>query len=88
MNKFRERATVLEVGIEMPRMLFLLAADGLNEGRLERAIRTLEPEFGREIRYAAFSTTEFRYRLTVQDRLIRDTLDYPHLVLLDKTRLL
>ena len=66
----------------------IIAADGLNEGRLERAIRTLEPEFGREIRYAAFSTTEFRYRLTVQDRLIRDTLDYPHLVLLDRTRLL
>src|SRR3989338_7893661 len=66
----------------------IIAADGLNEGRLARAIRTLEPEFGREIRYAAFSTTEFRYRLTVQDRLIRDTLDFPHLVLLDKTRLL
>ena len=66
----------------------IIAADGLNEGRLERAIRTLEPEFGREIRYAAFSTTEFRYRLTVQDRLIRDTLDYPHLVLLDRARLL
>src|SRR3989344_4479321 len=43
---------------------------------------------GREIRYAVFSTPEFRYRLTIQDRLIRDTLDYPHLVLLDKTRLL
>ncbi len=66
----------------------IIAADALNEGRLERAIRTLEPEFGREIRYAAFSTPEFRYRLTVQDRLLRDTLDYPHLVLLDKTRLL
>src|SRR3989344_5910493 len=66
----------------------LIAADGLNESRLERAIKTLEPEFGREIRYAAFSTPEFRYRLTVQDRLIRDTLDFPHLVLLDKTRLL
>ena len=66
----------------------LIAADGLNESRLERAIKTLEPEFGREIRYAAFSTPEFRYRLTVQDRLIRDTLDYPHLVLLDRARLL
>ena len=66
----------------------IVAVDCLNESRLERAIKTLEPEFGREIRYAAFSTSEFRYRLTVQDRLIRDTLDFPHLVLLDKTRLL
>ena len=66
----------------------IVAADGLNEQRLEQAVRDLEPAFGREIRYAAFTTPEFRYRLTIQDRLIRDTLDYPHLVLLDRTRLL
>lgn len=66
----------------------IVAADTFNERRLEQAVRQLEPMFGREIRYAAFSTPEFRYRLTIQDRLIRDTLDYPHLVLLDKTRML
>lgn len=66
----------------------LVAADALNEGKLESAVRGLERQFGREIRYAAFSAPEFRYRMTIQDRLIRDTLDYPHLVLLDKTKLL
>ncbi|MEK7134058.1 MAG: hypothetical protein AAB804_03225 [Patescibacteria group bacterium] len=66
----------------------IVAADRLNERKLEQIVRRLEPKFGREIRYAAFSTSEFRYRLSIQDRLIRDTLDYPHLVLLDKTRLL
>lgn len=66
----------------------LVALDSLNERRVEAAIKTLEPALGREIRYAAFSTPEFRYRMTVQDKLIRDTLDFPHLVLLDKTRLL
>jgi len=66
----------------------IVVADPLYEKRLEQAIKALEPKFGREIRYAAFSTPEFRYRLTIQDRLIRDTIDYPHLVLLDKARLL
>jgi hypothetical protein len=66
----------------------IVAADPLHERKLEAAIRQLEPQFGREIRFAAFSTPEFRYRLTIQDRLIRDTLDFPHLVLLDRTRLL
>ena len=66
----------------------VVAADAINEGRLDAAVRALEREFGREIRYAVFTTPEFRYRMTIQDRLIRDTLDYPHLVLLDKTRLL
>ncbi|MEY4747237.1 MAG: hypothetical protein RLZZ416_286 [Candidatus Parcubacteria bacterium] len=66
----------------------IVAADAINETRLEMAIKALEREFGREIRYAAFTTPEFRYRMTIQDRLLRDTLDYPHLVLFDKTRLL
>lgn len=66
----------------------VVALDTVNERRLEQTIRKLEPTFGREIRYAAFSTPEFRYRLTIQDKLIRDTLDFPHVVLLDKTRML
>ncbi len=66
----------------------LLAGDSINERRLEGAMKELEPLFGRELRYAAFTTPEFRYRLTVQDRLIRDTLDFPHLILLDRSRLL
>lgn len=66
----------------------LLAADAFQEGRLDAAIRSLEASFGREIRYAIFTTPEFSYRLSTQDRLLRDTLDYPHIVLVDKTRLL
>ena len=66
----------------------ILAGDALNQRRLESAVRGLESAFGRELRYASFSTPEFRYRLTVQDRLLRDTLDFPHLVLLDRARLL
>ena len=66
----------------------IVAGDSLNESRLEAAVRALEPQLGREIRYASFSTPEFRYRMTIQDRLLRDTLDYPHLILLDKTKLL
>lgn len=66
----------------------VIAADSLNERKLESAIRALENIFGRELRYASFSTPEFRYRLTVQDRLLRDTLDYPHLVLLDRGQVL
>lgn len=66
----------------------MIVVDNVNENRLEHAIKALEPIFGREIRYASFSTTEFSYRLTIQDRLIRDTLDYPHQVLLDRTHLL
>src|SRR3989344_3011460 len=66
----------------------IVVVDNVNESRLLHAIKALEPVFGREIRYAVFSTPEFRYRLTIQDRLIRDTLDYPHRILFDRTHLL
>ncbi len=64
----------------------VMAGEGLSERRMETAIRSLEGVFGRELRYAAFPIAEFRYRLTVQDKLLRDTLDFPHRVLLDRAR--
>jgi len=66
----------------------IVVADNLNEDRLLHAIKSLEPLSGREIRYSAFGKPEFSYRLTIQDRLIRDILDYPHKVLLDRTGVL
>ncbi len=65
----------------------IIAGDAMNERRLERVVRDLEPKFGREIRYTLLSTPEFRYRLTVQDRLLRDVLDFPHRVLFNRAGL-
>jgi hypothetical protein len=62
----------------------LLVGAPASERTLARVIKRLEGEFGREIRYALFSTSDFRYRLGVYDRLIRDVFDYPHRLLLDK----
>lgn len=62
----------------------LIVGDRLDERVLETSIHKLEADLGRELRYAAFSTEEFRYRVGVYDRLIRDALDYPHKILLDK----
>lgn len=66
----------------------IIVGDAVNEKRLEKAVRSFEPRYGREIRYAVFSTPEFRYRLTIHDKLVRDTLDYPHRILLNKHNLL
>lgn len=65
----------------------LIVGDFVNERRLERAVKSFEPRFGREIRYAVLSTPEFRYRLTISDKLVRDTLDFPHRVILNKGNL-
>lgn len=78
----------LFVGDAMRPADLIVASANPNESRLEHAVRSLESLYGREIRYASFSVPEFRYRMTIQDRLIRDTLDFPHVVLVDRARLL
>ncbi|TSC70397.1 MAG: Uncharacterized protein G01um101449_371 [Parcubacteria group bacterium Gr01-1014_49] len=70
---------VLEAQIDL-----LIAGDHLDERALANAVRSLEAELGREIRYASFATADFRYRLEVYDRLLRDVFDYPHRLLTDK----
>jgi hypothetical protein len=62
----------------------LVVGDNLEERSLATAVRALEAELGREIRYASFSTPDFRYRLGIYDRLLRDIFDYPHRLLVDK----
>lgn len=72
------------VGLIEPQIDLLVIGDTLDERALSAAVRSLEAELGREIRYASFATPDFRYRLEVYDRLLRDVFDYPHRVLIDR----
>lgn len=74
----------LFTGIHEPKIDMLIVGDALDERVLANAVRSLEAELGREIRYAFFATADFRYRLGVYDRLLRDVFDYPHRLLIDK----
>ncbi len=67
-----------------PPVDLLVVGDSLDERALNNAVHALEAELGREIRFAFFSTPDFRYRLGVYDRLLRDVFDYPHRLLIDK----
>lgn len=62
----------------------LLIGDRLKKGQLKSIISVIESEIGHQLRYAVFSTKDFKYRLSVCDRLIRDVFDYPHEIIVDK----
>jgi hypothetical protein len=62
--------------------------DGVKKAKLDSIIKSVEAEVGKELRYAFFSTDEFKYRMSMYDKLVRDILDYPHKVLLDKLGIL
>lgn len=62
----------------------LVVGDKLEERPLAAAVHTLEAELGRELRYAYFTTEEYKYRVGVYDRLVRDVFDYPHRTIIDR----
>jgi hypothetical protein len=74
----------LFTGALEPKIDLLVVGDRLEERALSSAIHTLEAELGRELRYASFTTEEFKYRVGVYDRLVRDVFDYPHRTILDR----
>lgn len=66
------------------RVDLLIVADRVQEDTLQKHIRVLESEIGREIRYALLTTQEFFYRLNMNDHLLRDVLDYTHRIMFDR----
>lgn len=74
----------LFTGVPESKIDLLIVGDRLDERSLATVVHALEAELGRELAYASFSTEDFRYRVGVYDRLIRDVLDYPHRLILDK----
>ena len=62
----------------------LIAGDRIRENALREKMKSLEAELGRELRYALLSTADFLYRLNMNDKLVRDVMDYPHRIVYDR----
>lgn len=60
------------------RLDLLIVGDNLKRPLVDRTIRSLEAEIGKELAYAVFDTSEFVYRASMYDKLIRDMIDFPH----------
>ncbi|MSU45321.1 MAG: hypothetical protein EXS47_01700 [Candidatus Zambryskibacteria bacterium] len=66
------------------RVDLLVVGDSVRFAALENVVRTIESEIGKELKYAAFETADFEYRLGMYDKLIRDILDFPHKKILSR----
>ena len=62
----------------------LLAGDALDKEKIDDYIKKLEADFGTELRYAVFESEEFRYRVNMFDRLIKDFFKAPHEKIIEK----
>lgn len=66
------------------RLDLLVVVDHAKKAAIEGVMSSIEAEIGKEVRYAVLESEDFKYRLGVGDRLIRDVMDYPHEVALDR----
>ena len=66
------------------RVDILVVGDHLKQSKLLSIMSSIEAELGKELRYAAFETSDFQYRLSIYDKLVRDILDYQHEKVLNK----
>ncbi len=62
----------------------LIVGNKLNEQEIKIVIRSLEAEFGIELRYAVMSVDDYQFRRRVRDKLVRDVMDFPHEALIDQ----
>ena len=65
----------------------LIVGDKMKKPIIEGVLRRLEAELGKELTYGLMETTDFEYRFGIYDKFIRDIIDYPHLVVLNKLNL-
>jgi hypothetical protein len=69
---------------EESKLDLLLAGDALDKEKIDDFIKKLEADFGTELRYAVFESEEFRYRVNMFDRLIKDFWKRPHEKIIEK----
>lgn len=66
------------------RVDLLVVGDKVRPGHLDRIVKGIESDMGKDIRYVLLSGADFAYRLGMNDKLVRDILDFPHEALVDK----
>lgn len=71
-------------GEQENRLDLFFVGDNMKDGVVKRAIRSLETEIGKELKYAYFETSEFLYRYDMYDKLIMDVLEFPHRKVINK----
>ena len=62
----------------------LLVGDDIGKRKLQNFLLQVESELGKSLSYTLMDTDEFKYRMNMYDRFLRDILEYPHEKLINK----
>src|SRR3989338_3697883 len=66
------------INSEQSRTDMLIIGDGIKRSKLERFLTDIESELGRPLQYTVMDLDEFKYRMNMYDRFLKDIFEYPH----------
>lgn len=66
------------------RLDLMIVGDDIKKRSLEKFLVVTESELGKNLRYSIMDTEEFRYRMNMYDRFLRDLLEHDHEKLINK----
>jgi len=70
------------------RIDMFVVGDSIKQPALEKVIKSIESDMGKDVRYVVLSGADFEYRVSMNDKLVRDVLDFPHKILSNKLGIL
>jgi hypothetical protein len=62
----------------------LIVGDNIKRQKINNLLMKVETELGKTLHYTIMDTEEFKYRLNMYDRFLRDIFEYPHEKLINK----
>ncbi len=65
----------------------LIVGDNIKKPKLEKFLEQVEAELGRDLNYTVMDNAEFKYRMDMYDRFLRDILEHPHEKLINRAGL-
>lgn len=72
------------IGDEKSRVDILIVGEAINKTKAEKIFDVLSSEIGRDLVFAVMDVEEFEYRYKMYDKFIRDILEMPNEVVIDK----
>lgn len=62
----------------------LIVGDYITQRKIENFLSKIESELGKPVSYTLMDTEEFKYRLKMYDRFLRDIFEFPHEKLINR----
>lgn len=72
------------INSDLSRVDILIVGEHLKKNVITSVLKSIESEVGRELKYAVFDTDDFKYRISIYDKFVRDVLDSKHIKVVDK----